>query len=852
MALGVQADTGPPTLLELMIEYTLTDLRTVCVMDTDGCVVRLREDAYLPSIISDRILNTLARRGTLDNSKLQALCERGKVQLKKVNLSRSSISDDGLHQLSYHKLIELDVSECDQLSQECLPHLLKLTSLQVLNLHRCRHILEKYGLPLFDFPLTHLRSLNIGFTDLSGVQLHCLIKQLPNLTSLDVSKVVKNGDLSFLEPVKHQLRSLVLHDCVLVASSLDYLCLVPALRHLDISVNNEGYMLKLTTPMLRRLIRCLPSLLSLDLSGNDIKDHTSDNDQNENPGHGIKRESEDAMEEQDVVEGGDDDHSDASSDSLVSDVAEDSDGVEEQEGDDDNREGDETDSASVPPERPMDINGDGAEGGAGAGGQEGVEGKQGMEERRKKGVEETEEEDDRGCVASSITGLKGLRHKLNFLGLVGMDECEAEHIPAVQVAGLANEDQILTTIELYLERRGFLLKGLNAYFDIQRVINCQVPVRAVDGIIAAMKRYPHDNQIQISGSASLFHLTRGQYKKQLTKQGRQAVISCLLDAIENISESVTLLRNCGLTLFNFTIPDDFQFQFQRVVRNLVKLALMEDRDGLLQRVYVHMCNSIVCHVEGSQKLLVGKLGIINCMLKLIKERLGRGMCDEVMETAWSTLWNVTDETADNCEMFLLGDGMRLFLRCKETFTEKPELLRNMMGLMGNVAEVKHLRPQLIPHVPVFASLLLDRSDGIEVSYNAAGALAHMASDGEEVWRTSISRDEVLAQMASAIQSWQLNEQRNINYRSFEPILRLVHTYHTPQVQLWATWALANLCTVSRDKYCRLLISEGGVEKLQELVSNKDTWPSVANYANITLRLAREYSGASMPRVASCD
>ena len=33
-------------------------------------------------------------------------------------------------------------------------------------------------------------------------------------------------------------------------------------------------------------------------------------------------------------------------------------------------------------------------------------------------------------------------------------------------------------------------------------------------------------------------------------------------------------------------------------------------------------------------------------------------------------------------------------------------------------------------------------------------------------------------------------------RSFEPILRLLHTYHTPHVQLWATWALANLCTVS--------------------------------------------------------
>ncbi len=88
------------------------------------------------------------------------------------------------------------------------------------------------------------------------------------------------------------------------------------------------------------------------------------------------------------------------------------------------------------------------------------------------------------------------------------------------------------------------------------------------------------------------------------------IIIVLLTAIENITESVTLLRNCGLTLFNFSIPGDFQFQFERVVKNLVKLALTEDRDGLLQRIYVHMCNSIVCHVEGDQKKLVGKLGIV--------------------------------------------------------------------------------------------------------------------------------------------------------------------------------------------------------------------------------------------------
>nr|XP_054770268.1 protein zer-1 homolog [Lytechinus pictus] len=828
MALGAgTGDPSPLTLQELMIEYTLNDLRTVCVVDTNGKVVSLREDVYLPSVISDRIINTLARRGTLDDSKLQVLCDRNRVQLKKINLSRTALSDESLEKLSSHKLIELDISECENLSKDCLPSLLKFTSLQLLNLHRCRDALEKYGLPLFDFPLKNLRSLNIGYTDLSGVQLHCLVQELRNLTVLDVSRVVKNGDLSFLDPVRHQLRSLVLHDCVLVESSLEYVCTLPQLRHLDISVNNEGYKLPLTTAMLKCLVKSLSSLLSLDLSGNDITNHPRNEN---NDGDAKMVDNGNQVELQDLAQGIIvDDEDDSSSSSSLEDRAEELDSEYEEDDDVDGGASgaagrDVADSRPDQAEKPMDVDD-----------HDDVNVGISRMESRKKNEEEEEVEN----IVSSIDGLKGLRHKLHFLGLVGMDECEAEHIPAIKVAGVANEDQILVTVEVYLERRGFLLKGLNAYFDILRVINCQSPLRAVQGIINAMKRYPSDSQIQISGSASLFHLTRGNYKKHLTKTWRQAVISCLLDAIE-VVDSVTLLRNCGLTLFNFSIPEDFQFQFERVVKNLVKLALTEDREGLLQRVYVHMCNSIVCHVEGRQKLLVGKLGIITCMLKLIKDRLDRKICDEVMETAWSTLWNVTDETAHNCELFLHGDGMQLFLRCKETFRSRPELLRNMMGLMGNVAEVKALRPHLIPHVPVFASLLQDRTDGIEVSYNAAGALAHMASDGEDVWKASTRRDEVLNKMADAIESWQLDEQRNINYRSFEPILRLLNTYHTPQVQLWATWALANLCTVSREKYSRLLVSEGGLKKLEDLVARPDTWSRVTYFAQIAIRLSQQY------------
>jgi Zyg-11 protein homolog len=124
----------------------------------------------------------------------------------------------------------------------------------------------------------------------------------------------------------------------------------------------------------------------------------------------------------------------------------------------------------------------------------------------------------------------------------------------------------------------------------------------------------------------------------------------------------------------------------------------------------------------------------------------------------------------------------------------------MMGLLGNVAEVKNLRSRLMTseYIVVFANLLESKSDGIEVSYNAAGVLAHIASDGAEAWTIkSPSREDVLDKMFQAIERWNLTAERNINYRSFEPILGLIKCYDTPACQLWAVWALANLTKVSK-------------------------------------------------------
>lgn len=197
----------------------------------------------------------------------------------------------------------------------------------------------------------------------------------------------------------------------------------------------------------------------------------------------------------------------------------------------------------------------------------------------------------------------------------------------------------------------------------------------------------------------------------------------------------------------------------------------------------------------------------------------------------------------------------------------------MLGLLGNVAEVPELRSRLMTteFITVFSELLNSTSDGIEVSYNAAGVLAHIASDGPDIWAiTQPSREDVLDSLVKNIERWDLSIDRNINYRSMEPIFRLVRCFHQPQCQHWAVWALANLTKVSEgaiandrwelcvnccfllilfswllclfgafqvypNKYCHLVESENGIELLQEVIEHPSPYYRIKELATMVLR-----------------
>ncbi|XP_017138242.1 protein zer-1 homolog isoform X2 [Drosophila miranda] len=452
----------------------------------------------------------------------------------------------------------------------------------------------------------------------------------------------------------------------------------------------------------------------------------------------------------------------------------------------------------------------------------------------------------------ALTDIPGLASRtqrpLQFLGLYHTAHwaCKRHDIPALEVAGDTNEQQILTAARYYHDRPVLLTRVLNDLYHLFRFENCKDIHTALDAVLSAMDRHLKFKHMQISGSATLFYIVKGRERSKFGTLLRNHIIRTLLNGMEMHHTDDTMLRNGYLTLTQFHMPADVLFEYERLIKILLHGVSETEQEGFVQRIAIYLLNTLACQVDGRQKLFLGELGVVNTMLTLIKDRLTRSVFDDVMEVAWSTMWNVTDETAINCKRFLDGRGMEYFLKCLHTFPDRDELLRNMMGLLGNVAEVKWLRPKLMTQefIEVFARLLDSLSDGIEVSYNAAGVLAHIASDGANAWTIkSPSREHVLDRMVAAIQRWNIKSERNINYRSFEPILSLVRCYETPQCQHWAVWALANLTQVYPEKYCQLVEQENGIQILNELIEHESPYCEIKRIARLVIEQCDSGSGS---------
>ena len=78
---------------------------------------------------------------------------------------------------------------------------------------------------------------------------------------------------------------------------------------------------------------------------------------------------------------------------------------------------------------------------------------------------------------------------------------------------------------------------------------------------------------------------------------------------------------------------------------------------------------------------------------------------------------------------------------------------------------------------------------------------------------------MVTSLGEVIPSWDLELDKSINYRSLSPILHLARVDHTVECQLWAVWTMANLTTVMPEEYCMMVVEEGGLAVVEDIMDN---------------------------------
>ncbi|KAI4471711.1 protein zer-1 [Holotrichia oblita] len=305
-----------------------------------------------------------------------------------------------------------------------------------------------------------------------------------------------------------------------------------------------------------------------------------------------------------------------------------------------------------------------------------------------------------GPYASDIPGLSSRVHnKFQFLGLYETQRgaCFRHDIPAKLIAGNANEEQVLVAALAYLDRSDMLQKVLNELFHLFRFESCNQVGQALNIVLEAMNRNLNERHIQISGSATLFYIVKGAGKElHDVVRVKRRIITTLLNGMCAHRNDDTMMRNGCLTLCQFKVPLDVVRTSIPIVRKIDQLILevlgvrlretrrypaafslrdatgefrTTNRDLPPEHVGLPGRRAAEDQIGRSGRYRLSKSGcFFSCflykkMLWLIADRLKRGICDDVLEVAWSTMWNVTDETPLNCQKFLEHKGMEYFLKC---------------------------------------------------------------------------------------------------------------------------------------------------------------------------------------------
>lgn len=435
-------------------------------------------------------------------------------------------------------------------------------------------------------------------------------------------------------------------------------------------------------------------------------------------------------------------------------------------------------------------------------------------------------------------------HKqLTYLGLVHCPTCyddvfTNEKHPDFKenliVAGTATEKQIQVALRRYSERAIYVQKCLYYLFRMTPQFKNARP-DIIELVLPGMRNHPSQFGVQMAATACLYNLTKGELSLKIHPNLLKQVVSLTLKAMKNFPNHYQLQKNSLLTLCSDRILQDVTFDKFHCTKLVMDTLCLFDEQSM-NRMAVAICSILAAKISTAE---TSKLGsnpqYMRKLLQMVESKVNHFVVDITMKFTLSALWNLTDESATTCKVFLQEGGIELFLKVLDTFPNDSTVETKVLGLINNIAEVAKLRKQLMINKFIIQLKGLLHSEHIDVSYFAAGIISHLASDGDTKWTvTNISRQEMLQELGNVVSKWDIPEGEMVAYRSFFPFFPLLNCPMDYPIQLWAVWAIHHVCTRNPKRYCIMLIAEGGIKLLQQILDNEHTHENIKYFVNLIL------------------
>uniref|UniRef100_I3N0Q9 Zyg-11 family member A, cell cycle regulator n=1 Tax=Ictidomys tridecemlineatus TaxID=43179 RepID=I3N0Q9_ICTTR len=431
------------------------------------------------------------------------------------------------------------------------------------------------------------------------------------------------------------------------------------------------------------------------------------------------------------------------------------------------------------------------------------------------------------------------RPEMQFVGLLATDAGYSDFFTTKQglrVAGGASMGQISEALSRYGNRSCFMKEALYRLFT--ETFSMHVHMPAILKLVAVgMRNHPMDLPVQFTASACALNLTRQGLAQGMPVRLLSEVTCLLFKALKNFPHYQQLQKNCLLSLTNSRILVDVPFDRFDAAKFVMKW-LCRHENPKMQTMAVSITSILALQLSPEQiaQLQEELFMAVKELIAIVKQKTTEKLDDVTLLFALKALWNLTDESPAACKHFIENQGLAIYVQVLETFSES-SVQSKVLGLLNNIAEVREFSSKLVTEDVMKHISSLLHSKEIEVSYFAAGIIAHLTSNKQPWLFRDLQRNALLQDLHATMKNWpspSCKMSALVTYRSFKSFYSLLGNFSQPVVQLWGLWAMCHVCSKNPSKYCKMLVEEGGLQLLYDIQGHSQANPQAQQMATSIL------------------